>query len=177
MKRPVLVVLLALVVSLLVAAPAGATTETKKKRPTTCDLLSKKQASKILGHKVVKTVVRSDRKSGAEQCEYRTNYYLKRRFENLGAPYKLLLTTQPLAGIESEVHTLETDPDSEAVDGLGDRAFTTKGHDLSVLVGDLVLQAKVTNVEWSGNELDTLILTPEREVMDRVVPVFESTSS
>jgi len=172
-----LVVLLATVASVVAAAPAEAKSEVKKTSPTTCDLLTKKQVSRLLEHKVVKAVLRSDEKTGAAQCEYRTNYYQKPRFKRLGAPYKLQLTTQPLAGIESDVDTLEADPHSDAVDGLGDRAFYTKGDDLIVLVGDVVLQAKVTNVKWAGNELDTLIRNPEREVMDLVVPMFESVGS
>ncbi len=174
MKPSMLVALLVAVVALVAAASAGATSEAKKTSPTTCNLLTKKQVSKILEHKVVKTVVRSDKKTGAEQCEYRTNYYQKRRFKKLGAPYKLQLTTQPLAGIESDVDTLEADRDSDAVDGLGDRAFYTQGNDLIVLVGDVVLKAEVTNVKWADNELDTLIHDPERAAMDLVVPTFES---
>lgn len=174
MRRVTLVVLVVTMVSVVAAAPAEAKSAAKKTTPTTCDLLTKRQVSKLLEHKVVKAVLESDQRTGAQQCEYRTNYYQKPRFENLGAPYKLQLTTQPLAGIESDVDELEADAGSAAVDGLGDRAFFTSGNELIVLVGDVVLQAKVTNVKWSGNQLDTLIRRPEREAMDLVVPAFRS---
>ena len=172
MRRLVLVVLLATAALVVAAVPVEAQDDAKKKAPTTCDLLTKKQVSKILGHKVVETALSSDKKKGAEECEYRTNYYQKPRFKDLGAPYKLQITTQPIAGIESDVDALEADPDSEAVAGLGARAFYTGGDDLIVVVGDLVLEAEVTNVEWSGNEVDALKRSPERAAMDLIVPLF-----
>lgn len=146
MHRFVLGVVLATAVLGVTAVPAEAVGEAKKS-PSTCDLLTRKQASKILGHKVVDTALTSDKKTGAEECEYRTNHFQKPRFKDLGAPYKLQITTQPIAGIETDIDALEADSDSETVPGLGDRAFYTDGDDLIVVVGNLVLEAEVTNVE------------------------------
>src|SRR6188474_2455172 len=90
MKRLAVAAALALVLAAVPALPAGA------KKSTACAYLTKKQVSKILGHKVVETVTESDKASGAEQCEYRTNYYQQPRFKDADAPYKLQVTTQPL---------------------------------------------------------------------------------
>jgi len=60
------------------------------------------------------------------------------------------------------------------VTSLGVRAFYTGGDDLIAVVGDLVLQVEVTNVQWSGNERDTLIRNPELEAMKVLVPLFQS---
>ncbi|MFA5883444.1 MAG: hypothetical protein WDA60_06300 [Acidimicrobiia bacterium] len=170
MKRRVLIALLVATVGVVGAAPAGA------KKSTTCDLLTKKQVSKILGHKVVTTASEKNKTNGAGQCDYVTSYYQQKRFEDLDAPYKLKITTQPIAGIESDIDALEADPDSDAVAGLGERAFYNDGNDLLVVVGDLVLMAEVTNVQWSGNERDTLVRTPELEAMKLLVPLFDSVS-
>ena len=171
MKRLAVIVLLVAAVAVVGAAPAGA------KKTTACAYLTKKQVSKILGYKVVKTAIESDKASGAEQCEYLTGYYQQKRFEDLGAPYKLQITTQPLLpDVEKTLDTLQADPDAEDVPGLGERAFYNDGNDLIVVVGDLVLMAEVTNVQWSGSELDTLIRDPELAAMKLLVPLFESVS-
>lgn len=161
-------VLLVVAAGVVAAAPAGA------KKSTACAYLTKKQVSKILGHKVVETVTESDKASGAEQCEYRTNYYQQPRFEDADAPYKLQVTTQPLlADTKIILEALQDDPDAEDVPGLGERAFYSDGDDLIVVLGDIVLITEVTNVQWSGAERDTLVRGPERAAMDLLVPLFE----
>jgi hypothetical protein len=168
MKRLALAVALAVVLAAGPALPAGA------KKSRACAYLTKKQVSKILGHKVVETVAESEKASGAEQCEYRTNYYQQPRFEDADAPYKLKVTTQPLlADTQTILEALQDDPDAEDVPDLGERAFYSDGDDLIVVLGDIVLVTEVTNVQWSGAERDTLIRGPERAAMDILVPLFE----
>ena len=169
MRRLTLVALLVIGVSVASVAPAGA------KKSTACAYLTKQQVSKILGYKVVKTAITTDKASGAEQCEYRTGYFQKDRFKQLDAPYKMKVTTQPLLEkVTKDLATAESDPDSDPVTSLGVRAFYTGGDDLIAVVGDLVLQVEVTNVQWSGNERDTLIRNPELEAMKVLVPLFQS---
>jgi hypothetical protein len=76
--------------------------------------------------------------------------------------------------VAKDLATAESDPDSDPVTRLGARAFYTSGDDLIAVVGDLVLQVEVTNVQWSGNERDALIRTPELEAMKVPVPLFAS---
>jgi hypothetical protein len=150
------------------ADPAGAA-------PNTCALLTKKQASKVLGFKVVKTEYQAENASGAEQCGYSSTKYWKPRFKKLGAPLKLKITTQPLTDeVATTLDTLEADSDAQTVPGLGDRAFYNASNDLIVVVGNVVLQAEVTNIEWSGNQLQKYILDPERAAMDVLVPLFQN---
>jgi len=170
-RRDVLAAVLIATCSFLIPGPALAA-------PNTCALITKKQATKILGFKVVKTEFESERSSGAEQCSYRTKKYWKPRFKKLDAPLKLDITTQPLTDDTAAIlDELEADSDAVSVPGLGDRAFYTSGNDLVVVVGDVVLQAEVTNIEWSGDDLQTYILDPERAAMDVLVPLFADVSN
>jgi hypothetical protein len=169
MLRRALVALLLVTMGLV-----AATVPAQAKKSTACAYLTKKQVSTILRHKVVDTATESDKATGAQQCEYRTSYYQQPRFKDLDAPYKLQITTQPLLDdVQKTLDTLQADPDAEDVPGLGDRAFYNDGDDLIVVVGPIVLLAEVTNVQWSGAELDTLKRGPERAAMDLLVPLFE----
>ena len=133
------------------------------------------QVSKILGFKVVKTEYEAEKSTGAEQCEYRTGKYWADRFKPIDAPYKMQVTTQPLTPDTAKIlDQLEADIDSDTVDKLGDRAFYTDGNDLVAVVGDVVLQVEVTNIEWNGNELQTYILGPEFKAMQLLVDLFKS---
>lgn len=161
MRRAVLATVLALTGVVLLPHTAMASSDT-------CDLLTKKQATKVLGLKVVKTELETS--GGVEQCSYRTKKYWTPRLKELDAPFKLNITTQPLTRATTMVlDQLEADLDTETVEGLGDRAFFTDGNDLIVVVGDVVLQAEVTNIEWEGDELQTYILDPELAAMRLVV--------
>jgi hypothetical protein len=172
--RPVRRVVLALVV---IATCSFMIPDAALAAENTCDLITKKQATKILGFKVVKTEFESEASSGAEQCSYRTKKYWKPRFKKLGAPLKLNITTQPLTEEAAvTLDELEADPEAQSVPGLGDRAFYTDGNDLVVVVGDLVLQAEVTNIEWKGDERQKYILDPELAAMRVLVPLFTDVS-
>lgn len=169
MKRlPVLVPALALVTVSLLGAPAGA------KKYDNCDLLTKKQVSKMLGFKVVETELAKEKSTGSEQCEYRTNKYWNADLEDLDAPLKMQVTTQPLtAELAATLDTLESDPDAEAVTGLGVRAFYTDGNDLIAVVDPVVIQVEVTNIAWSGDEKQKYILGPELAAMKVLVDLFQ----
>lgn len=165
-----LAVLTLVVIALVVTAapPAGA------KKYDNCDLLTKKQVSKMLGFKVVATELTREKSTGAEECEYRTNKYWNADLEDLDAPLKLQVTTQPLTpDLEATLDALESDPDATAVDGLGVRAFYTDGNDLVAVVDPVVIQVEVTNIAWSGDEKQRYILGPELAAMKVLVPLFE----
>ena len=170
MRRLAVVVVLLVTVGALLAPSAGA----KKKPPDNCDLLTKKQVSRYLGFKVVETALEKDKTTGAEQCEYRTAKYWNADFEELDAPLKMQVTTQPLTpDVEATLATLEADDDAEPVTGLGDRAFYTDGNDLVAVVGPVVIQVEVTNIAWSGDEKERYILGPEMAAMEALVALFE----
>lgn len=168
MKRLGVVALLVVAVVGVTAAPAIA-----KKKPDGCDLLTKKQVSKYLGFKVVETRLERDKATGAEQCEYRTKKYWNEDLEDLGAPLKMQVTTQPLLpDVEDALDTLEAEAGAETVEGLGDRAFYNDGNDLVAVVGDVVILVEVTNIAWSGSELQQYVLDPERKAMEALVDLF-----
>lgn len=161
MRRLVFVTVLAVAATCATASVALASTNP-------CALLTKKQASMVLGFKVVERQRDSEPATGAEECEFRTKKYWAPRLEKIDAPYKLQITTQPLDADVAEVLD-QLEAEGEPVDGLGDRAFYTESNDLVVVVGDVVVQAEVTNIEWEGDELQTYVLGPELEAMRLVV--------
>ena len=163
MKRVLVLVSLAATSTLtfggLLAAPAYA---------KTCGTLTKKDASEIVGFKVVTAKELSE--GDTEGCDYITKKFWSKRFKKLDAPLKLRITVQPLTPETEDVLTqLESDEDAEPVDGLGDRAFYTDSNDLVAVVGDQVFQAEVTNIEWKGNELTRYIKDPERAAMEQLI--------
>ncbi|MFN8027794.1 MAG: hypothetical protein U0W40_15980 [Acidimicrobiia bacterium] len=170
MKRVVILmaaVLAALPVLALGAVPAGAA------KADNCDLLTKKQASKILGHKVVATKLTREASTGAEQCEWRTNYYFPGNFKKLGAPYKLKVTTQPLtADVEKTIATLKENPKSEAVPELGDDVFFTASNELVAVVDPLVVQFEVSNYTTEGGSYDDIVYGPPKAAAAALLPLF-----
>lgn len=171
MRRVALVTLLALAV----AGPL-ASSSTALAKPRTCALLTKQQASKALGYEVVERVRNTEQSTGAVECEYRTEQYWTPRLEELDAPLKLQITTQPLdKEVAAVLDELEADVDTVPVEDLGVRAFYTDGDDLVAVVGKIVVQAEVTNIEWSGDELQTYVLGPELTAMRRVVAKLQKT--
>ncbi len=167
MRRLVLVTVLAVAGSFAASGAAVAKTDP-------CSLLTKQQASKALGFKVVKLERDSEPSTGAEECEYRTKKYWVPRFKKIDAPLKLQITTQPLTDDVAEVlDVLEGDLDAETVEGLGDRAFYDKGNNLVAVVGKVVVQAEVTNIEFKGDDLQTYVLEPELAAMRIVVAKLE----
>ncbi|HEU5301279.1 MAG TPA: hypothetical protein VFW06_03460 [Acidimicrobiia bacterium] len=171
MRRVVLVTVL----TLAVAGPfASSSTALAKIHP--CTLLTKKQASAALGFEVVERVRSTEQSSGAEECEYRTEKYWNETFEDLEAPLKLQITTQPLKKkVAAVLDELEADAAAVPVEGLGDRAFYNSGNDLVVVVGKVVIQSEVTNIEWTDDELQTYVLGPELTAMQQVVAKLQKT--
>ncbi len=138
-----------------------------------CDLLTKKQASKILGYKVVATKLTKDKSTGAEECEFRTKHYFGKNFVELGAPYKLQITTQPLTDeVETALATLQQDSDSEAVPELGDDVFFTPSNELVAVVPPLVIQFDVANYSTEGGSIDDIVHAPPIAAAKILLPTF-----
>lgn len=160
-----LLVVAAAVGATVLIAPLGGTAHAKS-----CGTFTKKEASEILGFEVVRTKEISEPSTGTEGCDYYTNKYWSKRLKRLGAPYKLRITVQPLTDDVAEaLDQLESDPDAETVDGVGDRAFYTDGNDLVAVSGDTVFQTKATNVVWKNQGLDTYLKEPELAAMKQLI--------
>ena len=131
-----------------------------------CTLLTKQEASAALGFKVVKTEKLSEPSTKTQGCDYIS----KKQFEDVSSPLKLRITVQPLnADTKAAIDQIEADSDSEPVEGLGDRAFYTSGNELIASSGNKVFQTDITNVRWSGDELDTYIKEPELAAMKTLI--------
>jgi hypothetical protein len=131
-----------------------------------CGTFTKKEASKIIGYKVVETEELTEESTDTEGCEYIT----KKQFKDVSSPLKLRITAQPLNDdTAAALDELEADEDAEPVPDLGDRAFYTDGNELIAVSGDQVFQAKITNVRWRNNELETLIKAPELAAMRQLI--------
>jgi hypothetical protein len=113
-----------------------------------CALLTKKEASKLLGGKVVKTKnkVRSD--TGAQTCTYATNTFDSELLEASGAPLRLVITWGPIA--DSLRGQYEG---SETIDGLGDVAYDLGFGDVVAFSGETSVQATVENSEAPEGKL------------------------
>jgi hypothetical protein len=131
-----------------------------------CGTFTKKEASKIIGFKVVETEELVEESTDTEGCEYIT----KKQFKDVSSPLKLRITAQPLNDdTDAALDALEADEDAEAVPGLGDRAFYTDDNELIAVSGDQVFQAKITNLRWRNDELETLIKGPELAAMRQLI--------
>jgi hypothetical protein len=151
-KRLIAVVVLALAVTLgcLGLKPAGAT------GPNVCSLITKQEASKILGSNVVKTVRRTDA-SGGQECRYRTKKFTAKRLRRFDAPLGLTLSWVPLTPeLRQQIDDQKFDLDS--IDGLGDEAYFDSTHVLAIR-GQNVLTSSVVNWETG---IETLHAKGER---------------
>jgi hypothetical protein len=152
MKRLIAVVVLAPAVTFgcLGLKPAGAT------GTNVCSLITKQEASKILGANVVKTVRRTDA-SGGQECRYRTKKFTAKRLKRFDAPLGLTLSWVPLTPeLRQQIDDRKFDLDS--IDGLGDEAYFDSTHVLAIR-GQNVLTASVVNWETG---IDTLHTKDER---------------
>lgn len=115
-----------------------------------CDLVTKKEASKILGEKVVKIKRATNSATGDQECEYRTNVYVSPRFKKLKAPLKLQVTLGALtAELRGQIDGSQSDLDP--ISDLGDEAYFsgTTGTDVIVIRGRDALKTEATN--WEGS--------------------------
>jgi hypothetical protein len=131
-----------------------------------CTLVTKKEASKILGAKVVKVTSDANASTGDQECEYRTNRYVSKRLQKLRAPLKLKVTlgtlTDELRG-QIDDNLSELDPISD----LGDEAYLS-GTDVLVISGPDILQAEATNWQGSPSKYEAMSEAAARTAIARL---------
>jgi hypothetical protein len=111
-----------------------------------CKLVTRKEASDLLGAKVVKTTTKTSTTNGAEQCTYRTK---KKGIRNLNL--QLELTTQPVTDeLRSKLQNIPFDDGSRLQD-LGDEAYVDKFDSVIAVSGTTVMQAKLQNYQGASS--------------------------
>ena len=130
----------------LVAAPIGIGAVVVGEAPAeagdgdVCKLVTRKEASDLLGAKVVKTTTKTNATNGAEECTYRTK---KKGFRNL--KLQLELTTQPVTDeLRSKLRNIPFD-DGSRLEGIGDEAYVDKFDSVVAVSGTTAVQAKLQN--------------------------------
>jgi hypothetical protein len=113
-----------------------------------CALISKSDASKLLGAKVVKTTTKSSASTGAQECNYKTKKYTTKTFKKFHAPLELSITWQPLTD-EVRKYIADVNSDLTPITGIGDAAYADKFGTTFAVRGQDVVQAKVQNIESS----------------------------
>jgi hypothetical protein len=118
-----------------------------------CGLITKKEASKILGAKVVKLKRESDATTGAHQCTYKTKKYTAKRLKKFNAPLELKLLLAPVTqALRDEItqHASKFDP----IPGLADEAYVVDNFDVLAIKNQDVVQASVYNWETGASVLE-----------------------
>ena len=112
-----------------------------------CALVTKKEASKILGANVVKTKNVAD-KVDAQECTYTTKRFDSAFLEQAGSPIQLVLAWGPIAPTLRGQYQ-----GSKEVKGLGDAAYDLGFGSVVALSGAQSVQATVENSEAPARAL------------------------
>lgn len=138
----------ALVLSMVVSL-AGTPAHASDTDP--CSLLTKREASKVLGAKVVKLRRETDAASSVATCTYRTKVYKEERLRKFKGSYSLAIIWSPLT---DTVRTGIDDnrADLDPISGVGDEAYASNG-DVFAFVGTDVIQASVLNWQTGASSL------------------------
>jgi hypothetical protein len=132
----------------LLAPPAGAATEDIK----VCKLLTKKEASRILGEKVVKAEAERDDNIDAAECDYRTKKFSGPELKELDAPILLSVDIQGLTDeLRAELENRRAD--GEDIEGIADVAFRTSSGSTIALVGDIGVEASYSNAGSTPSDI------------------------
>jgi hypothetical protein len=111
-----------------------------------CKLVTRKEASDLLGAKVVKTTPKTSATNGAEECTYRTK---KKGIRDL--KMQLELTIQPVTDeLRSKLQNIPFDDGSRLQD-LGDEAYVDKFDSVVALSGGVAVQAKLQNYQGASS--------------------------
>lgn len=147
-------------IAVLVAwiAPAGASGGV-----SACQLLKKKEASKLLGAKVVKTKNRVDVETGAQDCTYRTNTFDSDLLEQMGAPLQLTLAWGPITDTQRGQYE-----GSKTVAGLGDAAYDLGFGRVVAISGEQSVQATIENSEAAPAKLAKKAQQAIRRALNRL---------
>jgi hypothetical protein len=134
-----------------------------------CTLVTKKEASKILGAKVVKIKRATNATTGDQECEYRTKVYVSPRFKKLKAPLKLQVTLGTLTDeLRGQIDDNQSDLDPIA--GLGDEAYLsgTTRTDVLVVSGTNLLQTGPANWEGGPTKYQAMAEAAARTALPRL---------
>jgi hypothetical protein len=116
-----------------------------------CSLITRKEASDLLGYKVVKTTEKTSSSDDSTECTYRTKKVQKAFKEEFDRNLKiqLELTVGPVTdALRAELQDVPFD-DGERVEGLGDEAYATKFDQVIAISGTTVVSAKLQNYKGS----------------------------
>jgi hypothetical protein len=130
------------------ASAAAAETETET---DVCKLVTRKEASDLLGAKVVKTTTKTSATNGAEECTYRTKK-VQKEFKDRNLRISLELTVQPMTDdLRSELQNIPFE-DGSRVQGLGDEAYVTKFDQVIAVSGTTAVAAKLQNYRGASTK-------------------------
>jgi hypothetical protein len=110
-----------------------------------CKLVTRKEASDLLGAKVVKTTTKTSSTNGAQKCTYRTNKTGYRKLK-----LQLELTIQPVTDeLRCKLQDIPFD-DGSRLQGLGDEVYADKFDTVVAVSGGLAVQGKLQNYRGSS---------------------------
>lgn len=134
-----------------------------------CTLVTKREAAKILGAKIVKVKRDTDAATGTRLCEYRTAVYLSPRFKKLKAPLKLKILLARLTN-EIRLEVASNQSDLDPIAGLGDEAYFSgvTRSDVLVLSGDYIVQTGPANWEGGSSKYQAMAEAAARKAVTRV---------
>ena len=116
-----------------------------------CKLVTRKEASDLLGAKVVKTTTKTSATNGAEECTYRTKKTQK-EFKERKLKISLELTVQPVTDdLRSELQNIPFE-DGSRVQGIGDEAYVTKFDQVIAVSGTTAVAAKLQNYRGASTK-------------------------
>ena len=160
-----------LVVATLNAMALLAATPAEAGASDVCKLVTRKEASDLLGARVVKTTTKTSATNGAEECTYRTK---KRGFRNL--KLQLELTIQPVTDdLRSELQNIPFEDGSRLQD-LGDEAYVDKFDTVVALSGTTALQAKLQNYQGASSRFRSVSEGAVRAALPRLGEITPRTS-
>ncbi|HEY3097100.1 MAG TPA: hypothetical protein VGK05_09685 [Acidimicrobiia bacterium] len=132
-----------------------------------CTLLTRSEAGKLLGAKVVKTSKKTSKINDALECTYKTNKAQK-QFKDRGAKMQLEVTVQPVTDkLRAELQRIPTN-EGERVEGLGDEAYATKFDYVIAVSGNTAVQAKLQNYQGSPTKFRSVSEGAVRTALTRL---------
>jgi hypothetical protein len=123
-----------------------------------CSLVTKKEAAKILGAKVVSATSKRPAAKSAQECVYKTKKFTAKRLRKLNAPLELVVVWGPVT--QQLRDEIATNKDLQMITGLGDAAYAT-ADSVFAIRGEDAVQATVFNWE---TKLATLRAEAEQAV-------------
>lgn len=146
------------------APPAGATDGSKVKA---CKLLTKKEATRILGAKVVRTELQRSTAKQVAECRFKSTKFIDADYRDLQAPLQLKVTVQTLTSdLRAELDAAR----DEDLPPIGDDAFRTNTGQAISYVGDLVVEVNYQN---AGPTPSDVSIAKQTAMLQLVVPRLE----